>query len=100
METGRCSKTSFSYGKLDNVIDNSVDLKTEENFCLGIQTTINEAKSEGEISVSYQISNAFLIISILSQPRLNETDAKTICCIFDEEFIKKNLKRARRVALV
>ena len=56
---------------------------------MSTQTRLNEAKFEFEIHISYQISDAFIVISILSQPRLNETDVETICCILDEEFIRK-----------
>ena len=49
------SKTfSFSNFSLDSNVDDSVDLKIEENFCLDVQTRINEAKFESEIHIWYK----------------------------------------------
>ena len=82
------SETFPSPSSSENCSDNgSVDLKVEERFFQDVQTRVNEAKFEGEIHISYQISNALLFISILSQPRMNETDAETIYCILDDQFI-------------
>ena len=61
-------------------------MKAEERFCQDVQTRVNKAKFEGQIPMSCQISNALLTISIMSQTRLNETDAETIYCILDDQF--------------
>lgn len=42
-------------------------------------TRFNEAKFEDEIHISYQILKSFIVILILWQARLNQTDAETIC---------------------
>ena len=79
---------SFRSPSSENCRNNdSTNLKAEERFCQDVQTRVSEAKFEGQIHISYQILYAFVIISILLQTRMNETDAETICCISDNQFI-------------